>query len=257
MRIFFVIIDLGDNMQKKQFDNDNFVLYAPDSLKQIFMNMEEILDNSLNLYKDLFNVKDFRKVQINYFDNIEEFRNFIYDLRGEKESLPDYAVGTYDNGMINAYIDPSINIDSPMYNKRTHLASHELFHIMYKELIFDKYNIKRSIWFDEGCAQLFSGEKEYELNDGFSRWFNEVKKETKEIPDLNSLTHGENFKNEKYNGYNLSLFKVKTIYDKIGYEGLKGMLLDSNKVYKNGSKGELEASFLYYGMIYKDKGRTF
>ena len=35
------------------------------------------------------------------FDDIEKFRNYIYDLRGEKESLPKYAIGTFDNGTVN------------------------------------------------------------------------------------------------------------------------------------------------------------
>ena len=65
-----------DNL--KQFDNDNFVLYAPDSLNYITKDVEDILNKSFELYKSFFNIDSFRKVQINYFDDIEEFRNYIY-----------------------------------------------------------------------------------------------------------------------------------------------------------------------------------
>lgn len=120
---------------KKQFENNNFILYSPDTLKYITNNMEYILNNSLELYKKLFCIKEYRQVQINYFDDIISFRKFIYDLRKEKESLPKYAKGTFDKGMINAYIEKDIEINSALYHKKLYMASHELFHIMYDELI--------------------------------------------------------------------------------------------------------------------------
>ena len=40
----------------------------------------------------------------NVFDDINKFREFIYDLRGENQTLPSYAKGTFDKGMINAFI---------------------------------------------------------------------------------------------------------------------------------------------------------
>ncbi len=68
-------------MQKKQFENNSFVLYSPDSLNYITNDLEAILNESLELYKKIFDVDQYRKVQINYFDNIEDFRNYIYELR--------------------------------------------------------------------------------------------------------------------------------------------------------------------------------
>lgn len=56
-------------MEKVQFDNDNFILYAPD-----------ILSSSFEFYKKLFGVDSFKKIQINFFDDFGEFREFIYDL---------------------------------------------------------------------------------------------------------------------------------------------------------------------------------
>ena len=76
----------------------------------------------------------------------------IYSLKGEKQSLPDYSTGTFDNGMINAFINPNILVEAPLYKKTLFMASHELFHVMYKELVWQKENKKRMIWFDEGMA---------------------------------------------------------------------------------------------------------
>ena len=54
--------------------------------------------------------------------------------------------------MINAFIEPNWLVGSPMYIKKFYLASHELFHIMYQELVWNKENKPRIVWFDEGMA---------------------------------------------------------------------------------------------------------
>lgn len=232
-------------MPKKQFENNNFILYAPDSLNYITKDMENILDKSLELYKNIFNTNNFRKVQINYFDDIKEFRNYIYTLRRESDSLPEYAKGTFDNGMINAYIEPNI-IDKYLYNKRKYNASHELFHIMYNELILNKNNIPRIIWFDEGMAQLFSGEYTQELKH-FNSFVKKVLSETKNIPNLNELSHGSSFITNNYNGYKLSLIAVKYLYDKIGLEDFKKILYDNEKIIEYGETILKDAINYYKG----------
>lgn len=231
-------------MPKKQFENNNFVLYAPDSLNYITKDMEDILNKSLKMYKNIFDIDKFRKVQINYFDDIEEFRKFIYNSRGETESLPNYAKGTFDNGMINAYIESDITDDN-LYNKRKYNASHELFHIMYQELILNKNNISRIIWFDEGMAQLFSFEYENELSN-FNNFVKDIISETKVIPNLNELSHGSNFITEDYNGYKLSLIAVKYLYDKLGIDEFKKLLYNDNEIIKYGDK-------ILYGIFDKYK----
>lgn len=229
---------------KKQFENNNFILYSPDTLKYITNNMEDILNNSLELYKKLFRIKEYRQVQINYFDDIISFRKFIYDLRKEKESLPKYAKGTFDKGMINAYIEKDIEINSDLYRKKLYMASHELFHIMYDELILKKYNYNRIVWFDEGMAEFFSGEYDKEINSNFDKWFIEVFKNTKKIPDLNKLDHGNNFETIEYSGYNLSLLSIKYLYDILGFNKLV-KLLYSNKIERYG-KTIVKDAFEYY-----------
>lgn len=234
-------------MEKIQFENDNFIIYSPDSLKYIIDNMIKCLMEAFVLYKDLFNIDDYRKVQINLFDNIDSFRNFIYDLRGEKESLPIYARGTYDNGMINSYITINKDVNSYQYKKTKYMASHELFHILYRELILDKGKKKRIIWFDEGMAQLFSGENDYNLNAiNFSKWLNNLISDTKEIPDLNKLIHGESFVNENYNGYNLSLLAVKYLYDVLGKEKFKILMHNNDEVIRLGKNVIYDAINYYH-----------
>ena len=229
----------------KQFENDNFVLYQPDSLNMITEGMEEILNSSLELYKKIFDVNDFRKITINYFDDIKLFREFIYNIRGEKESLPSYAIGTFDKGMINACINVDKNNIVKNKNKVLFMASHELFHIMYKELILKKENMKRITWFDEGMAKFFSGESNYILNDeNFIKWVKELRENTNIIPNLNNINHGESFRNDNYNGYDLSLLVVKYMYDTLGIKKFKKSMHDTETIYKYGNM--LNDIFDYY-----------
>lgn len=232
-------------MSKKQFENDGFVLYAPDSLNYITNDLETILNDSLKLYKSIFDVDKFRKVQINYFDNIEAFRNYIYELRGEKESLPEYAKGTFDKGMINAFIQPNIIEGTPLFIHRKYNASHELFHIMYQELVWEKNNQDRIVWFDEGMAQFFSGENTKEMTSDFINWLNRVKFNTRKLPNLNNLNHGSDFETEEYSGYNLSLLAVKYLYDKLGINEFKKLISDNDRIIELGNS-IVEETFNFY-----------
>ena len=219
-------------MQKKQFENASFVLYSPDSLNYITNDLEIILNESLELYKKIFDVDRFRKVQINYFDNIEDFRNYIYELRGEKESLPEYAKGTFDNGMINAFIQPNIIEGTPLFIHRKYNASHELFHIMYQELVWKRNN--------------------KEMTSEFTKWLSMVKFNTKRIPNLNTLSHGSGFETEDYSGYDLSLLAVKYLYDKLGIDGFKKMISNNNTIIEWGNN-IIEDAFNFYD---KELGKT-
>ena len=233
-------------MEKIQFDNDDFILYAPDSLKYVTDNMIEYLQESFDLYKGLFEIECFRKIQINFFDDINKFREFIYDLRGENQTLPSYAKGTFDKGMINAFITTDMDVESYQYHKTLYMASHELFHIMYKELIWEKEGNKRIVWFDEGMAQFFSNENACNLNDeNFERWLNTVVEKTKKIPNLNDLKHGENFETDDYSGYSLSLLSVKYLYDLLGFDEFKKLMHDNNKIMDYGNI-VIEAAIEYY-----------
>lgn len=214
-----------------QIDTKEYILYAPDSLNYITENIGNLLKERMVFYKTLFDVKDFRKVVINYFDDLDKFREFIYEIRGERKSLPEYARGTFDKGMINAFIESNITVGSPLYNNKLHLASHELFHIMYKELIWEKENKKRVVWFDEGMSQLFCGQYKEILNkENFKEWFLDVINSTKIKPNLNELKHGSSFKTDDYNGYKLSLLAVKYLFDTLGFEDFKKLMHDVDKI---------------------------
>lgn len=208
--------------------------------------MQSILEEKMKFYESLFDVDNFRKLQINYFDDKKKFRQFIFSLRKE-ESLPEYAVGMFDSGMINAYIPTNIDIDSLKYTKTKCMPTHELFHIMYHELILNKYNLQRIIWFDEGMAQLFSGENDgiLMIQESFNVWLDKLIENTKEFPNLNNLTHGTSFENEKYSGYKLSLLAVKYLYDSLNEDEFKLLMNNTEKI-KSYGENVIGNSIKYY-----------
>jgi len=213
----------------KKLESKLYEINYSDSLQELAEATIELLQRKIIEYKNLFNIEFDEKIIVNYFDNLEEFREFIYKIRGERESLPKYAQGTYDEGMVNAYIESDKQL------KRLYTASHELFHILYMKYILKDDYSKRIVWYDEGMAQFMSGEKDKIVDeDVFKKFFLRVKEDTKEIPNLNDLKHGDSFYNDKYNGYDLSYLSIKYLNDILNPEKFVKLMSDFSNIKKYG-----------------------
>lgn len=211
-----------------------------DSLQELANATIILLQNKIIEYKRFFNVDFNDEIIVNYFDNLEEFREFIYKIRGERESLPKYAKGTYDEGMINAYIESNNQL------KRLYTASHELFHILYMKYILKNDYSKRIVWYDEGMAQFMSGEKDkYIDEENFKKFYLRVKDSTKEIPNLNVLEHGDSFCNDKYNGYDLSYLSIRYLDETLIPEEFVNLMSDFSNIKEYGND-IIATMFNYY-----------
>jgi hypothetical protein len=209
----------------KQLKKDNIEINYSESLEELSIKTLELLITKTSEYKTLFDIDNNESIVANYFDNLDEFRNFIYGLRGEKDSLPEYARGTYDNGMINACVDPQKQMN------RLYTASHELFHIWYMEYVLKNDYSKRIVWYDEGMAQFFSGEKrKLDSEEKFKEYYLKVKESTKTIPILNQIEHGNSFCNENYNGYDLSYLCIRYLSELMSFESFKTLMSDFNQI---------------------------
>lgn len=211
-----------------------------ESLEDLAQATLSLLDKKIIEYSIFLGVNIEEKINVNYFDTIEEFRKFIYEIRGERDSLPEYAKGTYDNGMVNACVNPKFQL------KRLYTASHELFHILYMKYILNNDYSKRIVWYDEGMAQFMSGEKG-SLNDDsvFKNFYMKVKEATKVIPQMNTLEHGNSFVNEDYNGYDLSYLSIKYISEVLSTEQFKDLMSDFEKISQLGNN-IINNMFSYY-----------
>lgn len=216
---------------QKMIETNLFRIYYSDSLQELAEKTIELLQTKIAEYKKMLNIQFDEQIIVNYFDDLEKFREFIHDIRGERESLPKYAKATYDKGMINAYIEPDIQI------KRLYTSSHELFHILYMKYILKSDYSKRIVWYDEGMAQFMSGEKEkYEDEENFKEYYRRVKEATKEIPNLNDLEHGDSFCNDKYNGYDLSYLSIRYLSETLESENFIKLMSDFSNIRKYGNE---------------------
>lgn len=211
-----------------------------ESLEELAEATVQLLDKKITEYSLFFNISLSEQIVVNYFDNVEEFREFIYEIRDERDSLPEYARGTYDNGMVNACVSPESQLE------RLYTASHELFHILYMKYILNDDYSKRIVWYDEGMAQFMSGEKDpLNNNDVFKEFYSRVRKETKIIPQLNKLEHGNSFINENYNGYDLSYLSIKYLSEVLSYAQFKDLMSNFSKLNKLGDD-IVQKMFSYY-----------
>ena len=225
----------------KIFENGEYKIEYSERLN---LSIENLLNNlNINNVLNLFNIDKFRKIKIILFYYINIFRDYINEMRGNN-SLPKYARGVFDGGNIYLCISNYKNIDEIKLSKK---LIHEIFHIVYKELVWNKDNKERIVWFDEGMAQFISGEYSKILLDEelFNNWFYNILQKTKEIPVLNGKTHQNNFVTDTYNGYALSLISIKYLYDTLGLEELKKLLYDNEKIIGYG-KSIANDSINYY-----------
>ena len=210
-----------------------------ESLEDLANATVTLLNQKIKEYNLFFDISNNEQIVVNYFDNIEEFREFIYSLRGERDSLPEYAKGTYDKGMINAFVNPKFQL------KRLYTASHELFHILYMKYILNNDSSKRIVWYDEGMAKFMSGEKDYLTEDKFKEYYFNVREKTKTIPQMNSLKHGKSFVNEDYNGYDLSYLSIKYLSETLSDIQFKNLMSDFSKITQLGDN-IVNKMFSYY-----------
>jgi len=221
----------------------NCIVNYPSSLKELSIETIQLLNEKIIEYEKIFKVKLNEPIIVNYFDDIEKFRKFIYDIRQE-ESLPEYAKGTYDEGMVNAYIEPDKQI------KRKYTAPHELFHIMYMKYILNNDYSIRIIWYDEGMAQFMSGEKEkYSNKEKFREYYLKIRSNTKTIPRLNKLIHGESFINDEYNAYDLSYLSIRYLSETLPKDEFNDLMSNYHKIKKYG-EDIVEKMFKYYDKLF-------
>lgn len=228
----------------KKIEKDGIIINYSDSLEELASATIELLKTKSLEYKELFNITEMEVIKVNYFDTLNDFREFIYKLRGEKESLPEYAKGTYDNDMVNAYVDSKTQMD------KLYTASHELFHIFYMKYILKGNYENRIIWYDEGMAQFLSGEdKKLHQKDNFKEYYLKVKESTKIIPKLNELEHGDVFYNESYNGYDLSYLAIRYLNEIMSVNDFRALMSDFDKIKVIGNN-VLNEMFNYFDKKY-------
>ena len=225
-------------------ENDDFVIYASDSLEQFAKDTLDMLTKNQKRILDFFGVSHYRKVQVNLYDNQETFLRFLKSIRPKKSSIPSYCTGTFDNFMINSSIDGSTLLEK--YKSKLKSSLHEWIHIIYNDCITDK----RVLWLDEGFATNLSGDRSrLDDDEKFKEFIQNRILKIPDMPNMNDLTHGKKFVTETYNGYDLSYFVVRYLLETMSQDRIRTIIKDSQKTEELG-KTILSNAIQYYVQKY-------
>lgn len=191
-------------------ENNDYIIYSTQILSTFSKMSFKKLNSNKNRILKCFGLEDFRKVTVIFFDDINKFREYVLSLRMEGSILPDYATGVFDKGMIISYIDLTKINEENYFIEKVKTSVHEFIHIVNREKIYSK----RIVWLDEGLAVNFDNKREYlKEEDKFIKFLKEKILIINELPIMNSLTHGNLFVNENYNGYDLSYLCVRYLIE--------------------------------------------
>ncbi len=79
---------------KKILETNLCKINYSDSLENLAEATASLLNQKIEEYKLFFNFSSNEQIVVNFFDSVEEFREFIYSLRGERKSLPEEVLMT-------------------------------------------------------------------------------------------------------------------------------------------------------------------
>ena len=216
-------IDLVSTKGYEKFNNE-FVRYTKQKLK---------------FYKELFEVDSLRKLRYVIFDDLEEYRNLRRKQSGHEP--PQYSRGCFCDDTVMMVIEDEPKEGSEEFFARRGSGAHEAFHTYYREYVY-KSDENRVVWFDEGMAQLFSGQKDHMTDKMLEEYYLKFKTKYKKIDNLNERVQGNsNVPDDKIftrkgviDGYKISYLALRYLYDEKGLEYIKGIMGDKEKILKEG-----------------------
>lgn len=237
--------------------NEHFEIYCSTSLTEYSKEVMDYITKQKKSILDFFGLENFRKVQINLYDNSDIFKKFTRQFF----EAPSYCIGHFALGMVNFYISGGDLRDNKWYQQRIRGITHEFVHLVYKEEIQEKGNNNRVVWLDEGLAQYLSGQKSaLEDKQKFKDWFlRQVARRDKIVPDILFLKkHGDMYgafydtETNKYNGYDISYSMVRFLAETLSEDQFQ-TLIRKKKAIEEIEASTLNESINYYSKMFEVK----
>lgn len=227
----------------KIYNDDNFIINYQDNLEDLVNYFICYYNEHINELLRRFHLDKINKLDIRLFSDKKLLGSVPY-------KLGDFA-GFFNNRGVNCYI----NINGRKgINDIIKAIMHEIVHHIYRFYIEE--NIEdRITWFDEGLAMNFSLDHEkYNDKDMFICFLNTKILNIKNIPCINHLSHGNNFINDEFNGYDLSYFAVRYLIDSNSEEEFYKIMKSKDKI-KNIGVNVLDTAVTFYvdkfNLLYK------
>ncbi len=191
----------------KQIETKNFILNYQNELENFIQDSLSIFEQKKSLITNLFDNELKEKIKASFFVNRKDFVDYIKKISGGCEP-PDWATGCFYNNEIQILIDVN-NPNEVEFEK--HTLTHELVHLYFNNIIYNKFDINRIRWLDESFAGFIDG-----ANDKLT--ISEYKNIAKKLAsvakmDVNILDDTNKVTTNKYNGYDMFDIIGKYIFD--------------------------------------------
>lgn len=224
---------------KKVYDGEFWVM-STDKLEGFDKEFIAYTKERYEVYKKLFGVECFKKLGFVLFDNLEDYRE-DYRTRLKKEP-PSYSRGNFSRDTAYISVEQPLVPGGEYFYKKRGSGAHEAFHIFYRDLVYRKNNERRIVWFDEGMAQYFSGQKDYMNQEQLKKYYSNYKRAYKPITNLNERVQGTLqvpddliFSREGViDGYAISYLAIRYLAETKGIDYLKELMGDNRKILELG-----------------------
>ena len=226
------------NELENVYDGD-FSVFSTRSLNGFNQEFIKHTQSKFEEFKEIFGVEKLSKLTFVLFDDLEEYRKYRREKYGAEP--PVYSRGCFFKDTAVLVIEKVPEKGTKEFYLKRASGAHEAFHVYYRDLVY-KESKERVVWFDEGMAQYFSGEREYLDQRQFRDYYSKFKQNYTPINNLNDRIQGNStVSNEEIfqrkgviDGYTISYLAVRYLAETKGIDFVKGIMKDRGKILELG-----------------------
>ena len=148
--------------------------------------------------------QEIERLQASFFVERNEFVKHIQTI-SNGQTPPEWATGCFYNGEIQVLVD----LKNP--EEKMNTLAHELLHLFFEKMIYQKHNIERVNWLDESFAVYLDG-GEHDFDGELEKSIKYLSKISKGF-DMNILCDYNIIKTKKYDGYDMFNIIGKYIFE--------------------------------------------
>ncbi len=178
-------------------ETENFVLNYQDELQGFILTSLDIFESKKSIITDLFGSELTEKIKASFFTDRAAFLDYIKSISNGR-TPPSWATGCFYNGEIQTLVNLNSEAD---FASKEHTLTHEMVHLYFEKLIYQKYKLDRVRWLDESFAGFLDGHNDNITQAELSTLFEKLSS-LKDF-DVNILDDIKKVRTESYNGYDM------------------------------------------------------
>ena len=181
--------------------------------------------------------QEIERLQASFFVERNEFVKHIQTI-SNGQTPPKWATGCFYNGEIQVLVD----LKNP--EEKMNTLAHELLHLFFEKMIYQKHNIERVNWLDESFAVYLDG-GEHDFDGELEKSIKYLSKISKGF-DMNILCDYNIIKTKKYDGYDMFNIIGKYIFETKQENKLLKMLIENRQQIVELGKHILQDAINYF-----------